>query len=179
MLRYSFPAICVPAIMVSLSVQAQDQAHSNHASPYAGLETRRIMSLSEDDVAELTKGAGWGLALPAELNGIPGPSHLLAQKDEIGLSAGQVAEIQAIFAGMKTEAIAAGDRFIAAEEAIDKFFAGEELDLWRLRSLVDDAAEARGDLRFVHLSRHLSTPRLLTDEQIRRYKVLRGYTSAQ
>lgn len=68
------------------------------------------------------------MALSAELNGIPGPSHLLALTDEIALSADQVAEIQAIFAGMKTEAVAAGDRLIAAEEAIDKSFAGGELD---------------------------------------------------
>jgi hypothetical protein len=94
MLRYSPPAICVAATMASFSVQAQDHAHSNHASPYAGLEVRRIKSLSEDDLAELRKGGGWGLALPAELNGMPGPSHLLALKDEIGLSAGQVAKIQ-------------------------------------------------------------------------------------
>jgi hypothetical protein len=80
---------------------------------------------------------------------------------------------------MKTEAVAAGDRLIAAEEAIDKAFAGGQLDERQLRILVDDAAAARADLRFVHLSRHLSTPQLLTDEQIRRYKVLRGYTSAQ
>jgi hypothetical protein len=34
---------------------------------------------------------------------------------------------------------------------------------------------ARADLRFVHLSRHLETPGLLTPDQIARYAALRGY----
>ena len=46
-------------------------------SPYAGMQQRGIAALSESDLAALMAGEGWGLALPAELNGVPGPTHLL------------------------------------------------------------------------------------------------------
>ena len=52
----------------------------------------------------MRRGAGWGLALAAELNGVPGPAHLLELKDQIGLSAEQVRAIEEIFAQMKSEA---------------------------------------------------------------------------
>ena len=45
-------------------------------SPYAGMQTRRIKALSEQQVADLKAGRGMGLALAAELNGYPGPAHL-------------------------------------------------------------------------------------------------------
>ena len=79
---------------------AQESANSSHASPYAGLETRTIKSLSEADIEELRRGGGWGLALPAELNGVPGPAHLLELKNEIGLSPEQIAAIEEIFTEM-------------------------------------------------------------------------------
>ncbi|MBT3972460.1 MAG: hypothetical protein HOE99_01485, partial [Acidiferrobacteraceae bacterium] len=47
------------------------------ASPYVGQETRVIKSLSAEDIDDLINGRGWGLAKPAELNGVPGPAHLL------------------------------------------------------------------------------------------------------
>ncbi len=156
-------------------VQAQD--HSGHASAYAGLETRAIKSLSEADMDELRRGGGWGLALAGELNGFPGPVHLLELRDEIRLTAGQVKAIQKIHDQMRAEAIAAGARLIEAEKAIDAAFQAGGLDAPRLRSLIANAEAARAELRFIHLSRHLSTPPLLTEEQIARYNMLRGYGS--
>lgn len=164
-------AIALCACTLPLTAAAQHQGHS----PYAGMETREIRSLSETDIAELRRGAGWGLALPAELNGVPGPAHLLELKDEIGLTAAQVTAIEAIFAGMQAEARAAGERFIAAEAAIEAAFREGNLTPDRLRALVDASAEARAALRLVHLTRHLETPPLLTAGQIARYNELRGY----
>jgi hypothetical protein len=152
---------------------AQEHGHA----PYAGLETREIKSLSRDDLDELRRGGGWGLALPAELNGMPGPAHLLELRDEIGLSAAQVGQIETIFAEMKAEAQAAGLRFIEAERAIETAFRDRSLDEGRLRTLVEEAESARAELRFIHLARHLSTPPLLTQEQIARYNQLRGYAA--
>lgn len=151
------------------------QGHSGHASPYAGFETRAIKSLSETDLEELRRGGGWGLALAAELNGVPGPAHLLELRDEISLSADQAAAIQAIFDEMKSEAVAAGARLIEAEEAIETAFRAGGLADERLRALIAEAEAARAELRFIHLSRHLSTPPLLSTDQIARYNALRGY----
>ncbi len=164
--------LLVSMLMMPLSAWANDEhAHG----PYAGFEAREIKSLSQEDLEELRRGGGWGLALPAELSGRPGPAHLLELRDELGLSDTQVTSITAIRDAMRTDAIAAGERFIAAEAALSTAFANPDLVTDDLRVLVEAAAAARADLRFVHLSRHLSTPELLTTEQIERYAELRGY----
>ncbi|MEE3361219.1 MAG: hypothetical protein VX248_14820 [Pseudomonadota bacterium] len=150
-------------------------AGEDHATPYAGFQDRAIKSLSDDDIAELRRGGGWGLALPAELSGLPGPAHLLEMQDEIGLSEDQVARITVIYDGMKAEAIEAGEKFIAAEAALSEAFAAKDMDPDSLRALLAASAEARAALRFVHLSRHLMTPDVLSEDQIAAYQRLRGY----
>ncbi len=156
---------------------AQDHQIDKNPAPYAGFETREIKSLSQRDIEELRSGGGWGLALPAELNGRPGPAHLLELKDELNLSAKQVQAISTIYDDMRTAAIIAGERYIAAEAALDEAFAGSGLGANTLGTLIDEAADARAALRYVHLSQHLSTPELLSDAQIRKYNVLRGYSN--
>jgi hypothetical protein len=52
-------------------------------SPYSGMQTRSIKALSEQQVADLTAGRGMGLALAAELNGYPGPFHVLELADKL------------------------------------------------------------------------------------------------
>ncbi|MEM6663914.1 MAG: hypothetical protein AAF666_17265 [Pseudomonadota bacterium] len=159
-----------------LSAFAQDHGHKHGGKPYAGFEKREVKSLSDQDIAELRRGGGWGLALPAELNGLPGPAHLLELQEELALSTDQVAEITGLFEEMLTEAIAAGEEFITAESAVSAAFEDTELSEDELAIVLAKAAEARAALRMVHLSRHLATPALLSDEQVRRYSVLRGYS---
>lgn len=171
-------SVCLMWALAPTVTHAQDHSPSDSVSPYAGLQSRAIKSLSETDIAELRQGGGWGFALAAELNGVPGPAHVLELKNEMGLSAEQVARIEAIHEGMRAEAIAAGEQFIAAEAAIEEAFVVGSLDQQQLRSLIDRSESARANLRFIHLSRHLQTLPLLTDEQIERYKMLRGYGSA-
>jgi Spy/CpxP family protein refolding chaperone len=180
------PILPILALSFSLAIPAQAALaqqhgdggnHHDHTSSYAGLETRDIKSLSEEDVEALRQGRGWGLALPAELNGVPGPAHLLEMKDEIGLTEDQVSAIEAIYEEMRAEAIEAGERIMAAEAALDAAFANGGLEEEQLRDLIEEAEAARAELRFVHLLRHLSTPPLLTADQIQRYSELRGYGS--
>lgn len=172
----SMKSLVLMIAVLPLAAFAQDHGHGGNSAPYAGFETREIKSLSEQDIEELRRGGGWGLALPAELNGRPGPAHLLEFEEELDLSASQLEAISAIYEQMLTAAVAAGERFIAAEAALSNAFAGSDLSEERLRGLLAEAAEARAELRFIHLSRHLSTPELLSDAQIQRYNVLRGYT---
>ena len=138
------------------------------------MEGREIKSLSAEDIKDLRAGRGWSLALAAELNGVPGPAHLLELKDGIGLSPDQVLTIEAIFAAMQAEAQVAGERLIAAEAAIEAAFRADDPTPDALRALTDATAEAWADLRFIYVSRHLETPLLLTVEQIARYNELRG-----
>ena len=161
------------AILLLATPAMADDA-SNH-SPYAGEQAREIASLSADDLAELAEGGGWGLARAAELNGVPGPAHLLELADEIGLDAGQRSAIATIRDNMRADAIAAGERFVAAERALDEAFTGAVPDVTTLERLVRNVGTARAELRLVHLAAHLRTTPLLTGEQIERYNVLRGY----
>jgi hypothetical protein len=168
--------ILLATLIAALPLAATSDTGQHGAQPYAGMEGRDIKSLSAQDIAELEAGGGWGLALPAELNGLPGPRHLLEHKDALGLAPEQVTAIEDMFEAMRADAIAAGQRFIAAEAALSDAFAKPAMNPEDLQTLLQDAAEARSALRFVHLSRHLATPDLLTKDQIRKYAVLRGYS---
>lgn len=76
--------LLVVFLLIPLSGFAVSE-HS-HKSKYVGQEKREIKSLSETDIEELRNGRGWGLAKAAELNGLPGPAHLLEMKKAIGFS---------------------------------------------------------------------------------------------
>lgn len=150
-------------------------AADTRPSPYAGQETRTIKSLSAEDLAELRQGGGWGLAMAAELNGMPGPAHLLELKDRIPLSTDQVAAITAIFRNMRAAAIAEGKRLIAREETLEKAFRNAKVTERSLQGLLSEIGQARTALRYVHLAAHLKTLPLLSDDQVARYNILRGY----
>ena len=108
----------VVAIMMS-SVASAAFAQSQ----YAGIQTRPIKALSEQQVADLKAGRGMGLALPAELNGYPGPRHVLELSEQLGLSAEQRARIQSLFDSMKAETVPLGERLLEQEAALDQQFA--------------------------------------------------------
>jgi hypothetical protein len=54
-------------------------------SPYAGDETREIKALSPQEVSDLLAGKGMGFAKTAELNGFPGPAHVLELASQLQL----------------------------------------------------------------------------------------------
>lgn len=164
------------SVFLAIAVPALAQEENHHArSPYSGEQTRAIASLSEEDLAELAAGGGWGLARPAELNGVPGPAHLLELADGIGLDTDQRLAVEAIRDEMRTDAVAAGERFVQAESALDAAFRNAVPDADTLAALVTEVGTRRADLQLAHLSAHLRTVPLLTADQIERYSVLRGY----
>lgn len=150
-------------------------AQHHGLSPHAGKQHRQIASLSDQDMAAIRQGTGWGLALPAEINGAPGPRHVLDLAEPLALSDEQVKEITAIFNEMKQGAIARGEAFVAAEKALNDAFIDGGLDQAELERLVQEAGLARAQLRLVHLAAHLKTTPLLSKQQIERYAELRGY----
>jgi hypothetical protein len=144
-------------------------------TPYAGLQTRSIKALSDQQVADLRAGRGMGLALAAELNGYPGPSHLLQLADKIGLSDAQRSSAQGMFEAMKAETIPIGERLIAQEAALDKLFAEHAITPEKLSAATADIGGTQAQLRAAHLKYHLSTFAMLEPSQIQQYSVLRGY----
>ncbi|MFK8028787.1 MAG: hypothetical protein AB8G18_00990 [Gammaproteobacteria bacterium] len=143
--------------------------------PYQGMEKRGIASLSESDIAQIEQGAGWGLALPAELNGYPGPIHVLDLQDELGLSPEQIAKTESTYSRMNEQAINLGREFIAAEVKLTLFFKDGSVDLKELEKLTEKAALIRGQLRLIHLTAHIAMVEILTEEQIELYMQFRGY----
>ena len=145
---------------------------------YSGQEGRAIKSLSDDDISQLLAGKGWGLAKAAELNGVPGPTHLLEMKSEINLSDSQVTDITAIFEIMQSRAILLGTRLVGLERGLDHYFRSGEFSGEKLNELLSGIGRARSELRFVHLSSHQKVAELVTLHQVERYNELRGYSSS-
>lgn len=147
-------------------------------APYAGQQDRAVSTLSAADLEALAKGDGWGLAKPAELNGWPGPRHVLDEAEALGLSAAQVGEVQAIWDDMNARARAAGVAYVAAERALDAAFREGDADEARIAALTAEAGAALAKLRAVHLNAHLATTPLLTRHQKMIYARLRGYADS-
>lgn len=147
-------------------------------SPYTGAVDRPIKALSEQQTAGYLQGEGMGLAMAAELNGYPGPAHVLELAEPLGLSATQKARSEQIRARMRERAIDAGRRLVSEEQALDRLFAEGRIDGAQLESRLERIGELQARVRHAHLQAHLEQTAILSDEQVRRYAELRGYTSA-
>lgn len=94
--RTSYLAGPVWALLVIATpgtVRAQDHAHGayDHArSAYAGQADRAIEALSPERVRGLLAGGWMGLAKAAELNGLPGPKHVLDLAEPLVLTPDQI-----------------------------------------------------------------------------------------
>ena len=157
----------IAALLASTAAFAQ--------SPYSGMQTRPIKALSEQQVADLKVGRGMGLALAAELNGYPGPSHVLELADKLDLSADQRTSVQELFTSMKQEALPLGAKLIEQEAELDKQFANRTVTPDSLKSATMAVAATQGALREAHLKYHLLTVAILSHRQMQRYAELRGY----
>ena len=127
-----FRILAAPSIFLAFAVGsfAQTSPHHGHShlpnvqtptgqprpsTPYAGLDRREIKSLSEQDLADLRAGRGLGMALPAELQGYPGPMHVLELADRLSLTPDQKARIAKLLSEMRNEAISAGEKISASD----------------------------------------------------------------
>jgi Spy/CpxP family protein refolding chaperone len=146
-------------------------------SPYAGLEHRQIKALSDEQREAYRTGSGMGLALAAELNGLPGPKHVLELADSLHLSEDQRARTAALFASMRGKAIELGEAIIESEERLDRWFRENGVDTASLAALTTEIGTLQGTLRYTHLSAHLTMRSIMTDEQVASYLDLRGYAA--
>jgi hypothetical protein len=97
------------------------------STPYAGQQNRIINALSEEEIAELLKGEGMGMARAAELNGYPGPIHVLTLARELKLTPTQRQQIQAIFDRMNAAAKPLGAKLVEHDRVLDQAFADRGL----------------------------------------------------
>ena len=167
--------LVISALMTTALAGPALAQHQHNQTPYAGHQQRAVKALSDQQLTELRTGRGMGLALAGELNGYPGPLHVIELADQLQLSGEQRRQVQQLFDAMKAEAIAAGEVLIAQESALDREFADKRISPASLERLTSQIGEAQAKLRAVHLKYHLTTAELLSTHQRHRYAQLRGY----
>lgn len=148
---------------------------SRQDSPYSGQQKRQIKALSEIDIEGYLEGRGMGLAKAAELNGIPGPMHVLELKEEMKLTPEQERQMQRIFNAMQSEAKNLGAQIVRSEAQLDKSFADRTIKDVELTRRVNALGELYSKLRTAHLVAHLRAEKVLSPEQVQLYSKLRGY----
>jgi Spy/CpxP family protein refolding chaperone len=160
------------------SVSAHSHAQVTPA-PYAGFAGRRLKALSAAQESDLRAGRGMSLALAAELNGYPGPAHVLENADALNLTHMQRAAAEALRARMAAEAQAIGARILLLEEALDALFATASADPARLTALTTELGSLGGRLRDVHLAAHIDMRAALEPQQRAAYARARGYNTSE
>ena len=165
--------LLIAATCLAANALARDEA------PGTGAQESAIRSLTERDVQGLQNGRGMGMGRVAELNGYPGPRHVLELANELELSHEQIEATQLIFAEMRIAAVATGAEIIEAESRLDQLFAAHEADPASVQTALTQIGVMRARLRFVHIEAHMKMRELLTNEQIDAYDLHRADTHGQ
>lgn len=128
-----------------------------------------IKSLSAEEISGFSEGLGMGQAKAAELNGFPGPKHLLERTAELKLSGPQVASLEKLRTEMTAEARKYGAEVIESERVLNRLFVEDSANEESLSSAVQRAEEAKAKVRLAHLRTHLAAKKVLTDDQLKLY----------
>lgn len=178
-------ALCV-ILITATPVFAQHSGHHGqmqhgrtamapNATPYAGEQMRSIKALSAQETQDWLEGKGMGLAKAAELNGYPGPMHVLELQDQLKLTPAQRQATEALMAQHKNDVRKLGADLVAAEQALDQAFASKQIDAAAVERQTTRIGALQAQIRASHLKTHLEQTRLLQREQIAAYNALRGY----
>jgi hypothetical protein len=165
-------AACVAALSASLDA-------ASPASGYAGQESRDVKALSQEEIQGLLAGNGMGFAKAAELNGYPGPLHVLELASELRLSDAQRKQTEALYAKMKAQAVALGSQLVEEERRLDHLFADRSVTSASLADALARIGALQAKVRGAHLDAHLAQAQLLSAEQRDAYMRLRGYSTGQ
>jgi hypothetical protein len=140
-----------------------------------GQKAREIRALSEDEIQGLLDGDGLGYARAAELNGYPGPRHVLDLAGSLTLTAEQARQVETIFSIMRDSARVLGRQLVEAERHLDDVFSNGHDSGAVVIALVEAIGRIESRLRYTHLAAHLETADILSESQIEAYAKLRGY----
>ena len=154
-------------------------AGAQSQSPYVGQQFREIKALSPQEISDYLSGKGMGLAKAAELNGYPGPAHVLELATQLHLTADQKVKTEALFKRMQGRAIALGKELVEEERVLNHIFASHSVTPEALGGSLARIAKLQAQVRQVHLEAHLQQTALLSREQVSQYNRLRGYGATQ
>ena len=116
-----------------------------------------------------------GLAKAAELNGYPGPAHVLELAAQLDLTPEQKTKTEALLKKMQARAISLGTELIEEERALDRIFASHAVNSESIGQALARIGQLQGQVRQVHLDAHIEQTALLTPAQTKKYNRLRGY----
>src|ERR1041385_9218342 len=137
--------------LVIVAASTDAPAQTAPSRPYAGMQARTIKPLSDEQIADLKAGRGMRLALAAELNGYPGPSHVLELVAQLNLSDRQRGSVRQLFAAMKAESIPIGEQLISRESDLDRLFADRTITPEGLKAAIAEIGNLQAGLRAAHL----------------------------
>lgn len=143
------------------------------ATPRHGAEPEN-RTLAREDVQALLEGRGMGLARVAELNGYPGPMHVLELKEALELTPDQRFAASRLMGETRAQARALGARIVEEERRLDRDMSRGALSSGEIEARLQAIGALRAQLRFVHVRAHLEQHDLLTPDQRQRYRELRG-----
>jgi hypothetical protein len=165
-------------IFAACSALVACAAAQGQKSAYVGQENREIKALPQAEVEGLLAGKGLGFAKSAELNGYPGPAHVLELSEKLVLSPEQVVQIKALFSRMEASAKMHGAELVQAERELEALFRSGLIEPSTLELAVDKVALHQAKVRNAHLVAHIEQKALLTSHQVAQYVALRGYGGA-
>ncbi|UCH74344.1 MAG: hypothetical protein JSU82_00320 [Rhodospirillales bacterium] len=169
------PALAGCLACAAMLFAGAGSAPGQQPSPYAGEEQRVVKALSDEERQGLLEGAGLGYAKAAELNGWPGPLHVIELQETLALTPNQLQAMESLWQEMKSEAIPLGRQLVEAERALDLLFAAGRPSAAEVEAATANIAALEGRLRAVHLVAHLRAAPILTRHQTMLYRRTRGY----
>ena len=172
-----FNAISISLLVSVLLAGCVANSSVTPSGHYAGQHARAIKALSSDDIRSLREGRGMGFAKAAELNGYPGPMHVLEHSEALALSTEQVTATRNLLDAHKAEARELGEALVDSEATLDVLFATRTIDGTLLERQLAVIASRQAAVRASHLRTHLLQTALLSRAQIEKYAELRGYKS--
>ncbi|MEK9138637.1 MAG: hypothetical protein AAB393_16055 [Bacteroidota bacterium] len=125
------------------------------------------------DKESLENSEGAGMAAYADVNGYPGPKHILEMQDMLMLTEEQRKDIQSIFEAMKESARAKGDAIIQKERQLESLFRTEKATEAEVKKMSSEIGRLRGELRAIHMVAHIQAKQVLIKDQTALYNSLR------
>ena len=135
-------------------------------------------SMTAQEMQGYLSGEGMALVLPALTFGYPDPRRVLEFEMELGLTSEQKGKLQGISKYLSTQARYFGKKFVAEELLLDDFFRTAQTDLPGLSNQLEKIGNLEWNLRLVHLGSYVRTVKILTPEQLEKYRKLASRVSS-
>jgi len=165
---------CLAAFLVASALPAAAQQAGQ-----PGHQGRGHGAMQAREFRNLQQGRGMGMGRVAEVNGYPGPMHVLQHAEALELAEGQIERSRELMSRVKSRAPELGKQIVDAERRLAAMFAEGGINAAEMDALLLEIAKLRAHLRSLHLTAHLDQAAVLTEAQLLKYKELRSAARAE